>query len=88
MKEIVDRLKHLITTIGRKDSRAKLIVMCDFNFLKADDVETYIFKLGLAPVLEEGSATHDGGGELDQIFTNFRVNEVETVRVEFSDHLA
>ena len=27
-------------------------------------------KFGLNPVLEEGTATHKGGNQLDQIFTN------------------
>jgi hypothetical protein len=77
-KEALGRLKYLVSSITRKDPRAKIILMGDFIFwLK--EVGEFVSKIGMKPIYREG-------GTLDQVITNLGVMEKSLTEANFTDH--
>lgn len=77
----------------RTNPRVRLLVAGDFNvhFNKTDDynamrVTQLFWSFGFTQLINE--ATHNKGNCLDNIFSNFLVNDVDNVVMSFSDHKA
>jgi len=66
---IIQNLLWIVQNIQAKDTYAAIIVMGDFNF-HLSKITCFFNTIGLKGSVKPGSATHNLGNQLDEIFTN------------------
>lgn len=69
----IQHLKSMVQNIFSVYKNSRVIVMGDFNSRWIPEIAKFLQTHGLVAAIPAGTATHDHGNQLDQVFTNLPI---------------